>query len=147
MAARFRFRLEKVLELKIQKENEHMITHSKILNKKIKIESDIDNLENTYNEYLKLQNNETDILNKKLTYNYTNFLYQSVLSLKEELKGVEVEYEESLNILTGLQLERRALEKLKEKHYQKYIAQMDALEDDLNDEFATQAYFKNLKNN
>ena len=37
MAARFRFRLEKVLELKIQKENEHMITHSKILNKKIKI--------------------------------------------------------------------------------------------------------------
>lgn len=147
MAARFRFRLEKVLELKIQKENEHMITHSKILNKKIKIESDIDNLENTYNEYLKLQNNETDILNKKLTYNYTNFLYQSVLSLKEELKGIEVEYEESLSVLTGLQLERKALEKLKEKHYQKYIAQLDALEDDLNDEFATQAYFKNLKNN
>lgn len=124
-----------------------MITHSKILNKKIKIESDIDNLENTYNEYLKLQNNETDILNKKLTYNYTNFLYQSVLSLKEELKGIEVEYEESLSVLTGLQLERKALEKLKEKHYQKYIAQLDALEDDLNDEFATQAYFKNLKNN
>lgn len=147
MAARFRFRLEKVLELKIQKENEHMITHSKILNKKIKIESDINNLENTYNEYLKLQNNETDILNKKLTYNYTNFLYQSVLSLKEELKGIEVEYEESLSVLTGLQLERKALEKLKEKHYQKYIAQLDALEDDLNDEFATQAYFKNLKNN
>ena len=147
MAARFKFRLEKVLELKIQKENEHMITHSKILNKKIKIESDIDNLENTYNEYLKLQNNETDILNKKLTYNYTNFLYQSVLSLKEELKGVEVEYEKSLSVLTGLQLERKALEKLKEKHYQKYIAQLDALEDDLNDEFATQAYFKNLKNN
>lgn len=147
MATRFKFRLEKVLELKIQKENEHMITHSKILNKKIKIESDIDNLENTYNEYLKLQNNETDILNKKLTYNYTNFLYQSVLSLKEELKGVEVEYEKSLSVLTGLQLERKALEKLKEKHYQKYIAQLDALEDDLNDEFATQAYFKNLKNN
>ena len=143
MATRFKFRLEKVLELKIQKENEHMITHSKILNKKIKIESDIDNLENTYNEYLKLQNNETDILNKKLTYNYTNFLYQSVLSLKEELKGVEVEYEKSLSVLTGLQLERKALEKLKEKHYQKYIAQLDALEDDLNDEFATQAYFKN----
>ena len=147
MAARFKFRLEKVLELKIQKENEHMITHSKILNKKIKIESDIDNLENTYNDYIKLQNNETDILNKKLTYNYTNFLYQSVLSLKEELKGVEVEYEKSLSVLTGLQLERKALEKLKEKHYQKYIAQLDALEDDLNDEFATQAYFKNLKNN
>lgn len=147
MVAQFKFKLEKVLELKIQKENEYMIIHSKILNRKIKIETEIENLENKYKEYLNTQQEETDILKKKITYNYTSSLYRSVLLLKEELENIEDEYQKSLTILTNLQVERKALEKLKEKHYKKYLRDLETSEDDLNDEFATQTYFKNLKNN
>lgn len=142
----FKFRLEKVLDLKIKKENEHMISHSKIINEKILIEKDIENLELQYETYSELQHTEEDSFKRKVAYNYMNSIFQTIQIKKDLLQVIEQRYKESLSVLLVLQSERKALESLKEKQYQKFLEELELEEEILNDEFSTQAYFRSLQN-
>lgn len=142
----FKFRLEKVLDLKIKKENEHMISHSRIVNEKISIEKDIKNLEFQYETYSALQHTEEDSFKRKIAYNYMNSIFQTIQIKKELLQVIEQRYKESLSKLLVLQSERKALEGLKEKQYQKFLEELELEEEALNDEFSTQAYFRSLQN-
>lgn len=146
MDTRFKFRLEKVLDIKIQRENEHMISHSKILNEKVKVENEIRNLESQYDKYSELQYSESDTLKKKIAYNYMNSLFQTIQSYKEKLKEIEQEYIKSREKLISLQSERKSLERLKEKQYQKFLEILEEEENASNDEFSIQAYFRNSEN-
>ena len=145
MDARFKFRLEKVLEIKIQRENEHMISHSKILNEKNKVENEIKNLESQYDKYSEIQYLESDTLKKKIAYNYMNSLFQTIQRYREELEEIEKRYAESRDILITLQSERKSLDRLKEKQYCKFLEELEEEENILNDEFSIQAYFRNSK--
>lgn len=145
MDARFKFRLEKVLEIKIQRENEHMISHSKILNEKNKVENEIKNLESQYDKYSEIQYSESDTLKKKIAYNYMNSLFQTIQRYREELEEIEKRYAESRDILITLQSERKSLDRLKEKQYCKFLEELEEEENILNDEFSIQAYFRNSK--
>lgn len=142
----FKFRLEKVLEIKLKKENEHMIYHSKIIHEKATVEKDIENLQLQYERYSEMHYMEEDITKKKIAYNYMTSLFQTIQIKKDLLAEIEVRYKESLNMLVFLQSERKALEGLKEKQYQKFLEELELEEEALNDEFATQAYFRNLQN-
>lgn len=145
MSTEFKFRLEKVLEIKIRKENEHMIYHSKIINQKKKIEDEIEKLEIQYDKYSKAQYLESDALSKKIAYNYMNSLFQTIQGYRVELEDVEKLYVESKNKLISLQAERKSLEKLKAKQYQKFLEELYEKENIENDEFAIQSYFRNLE--
>lgn len=146
MEHQFKFRLEKVLEIKLRKENEHLVYHSKVLNEKASLEKDIENLEQQYETYSVMQYSEEDSFKRKIAYNYMSSLYQTIQIKKDMLIKAEERYRESLNQLKVLQSERKALEGLKEKQYQKFLEELELEEDALNDEFSTQAYFRSLQN-
>lgn len=142
----FKFRLEKVLEIKLREENEHMISHSKIMNEKIALEKDIQNLELQYETYSEMQHFEEDSFKRKIAYNYVNSLFQTIQIKKDMLEKVEERYKESFSQLMVLQSERKALERLKEKQYQLFLKELELEEETLNDEFSVQAYFRALEN-
>lgn len=145
MEAIFKFRLQKVLDIKLQAENEYMIVHSKILREKTFIENEIKNLESQYDMYSQMQYQDTSTLNKKIAYNYMNSLFQSIQGYKDLLVDVEKRYKESTKKLVALQSERKSLEKLKEKQYQKFLEELEEEEAMQNDEFAIQSYFRSLQ--
>ena len=65
----FKFRLQKVLDLKVKDEEEIKMEFAKIQQKKIDIETNLENLESNYSKYSISKNNDS-IQNQKITINY-----------------------------------------------------------------------------
>lgn len=116
----FKFRLQKVLDLKIKDEEEIKMEFAKIQQKKIDIETNLENLESNYSKYSISKNNDS-IQNQKITINYLLALNNSIMDLSEELDKSTNELEKARKQLISKQIERKSLEKLKEKNMDSII--------------------------
>ncbi|HBE9438435.1 flagellar protein [Clostridioides difficile] len=138
----FKFRLQKVLDLKIRDEEEIKMEFAKIQQKKIDIETNLENLENNYSKY-SISKNSDSIQNQKITINYLLALNNSIMDLSEELDKSTNELEKARKQLISKQIERKSLEKLKEKKYGQYYKEEHLKEQNTNDEFASMSYLRN----
>ncbi|HBE8664710.1 TPA: flagellar export protein FliJ [Clostridioides difficile] len=138
----FKFRLQKVLGLKIKDEEEIKMEFAKIQQKKIDIESNLENLESNYSKYSISKNNDS-VQNQKITINYLLALNNSIMDLSEELDKSTNELEKARKQLISKQIERKSLEKLKEKKYGQYYKEEQLKEQSTNDEFASMSYLRN----
>ncbi|MFN1877723.1 flagellar export protein FliJ [Clostridioides difficile] len=78
------------------------------------IETNLENLESNYSKYSISKNNDS-IQNQKITINYLLALNNSIMDLSEELDKSTNELEKARKQLISKQIERKSLEKLKEK--------------------------------
>ncbi|AXU70341.1 TPA: flagellar export protein FliJ [Clostridioides difficile] len=138
----FKFRLQKVLDLKVKDEEEIKMEFAKIQQKKIDIETNLENLESNYSKYSIIKNNDS-IQNQKITINYLLALNNSIMDLSEELDKSTNELEKARKQLISKQIERKSLEKLKEKKYGQYYKEENLKEQNTNDEFASMSYLRN----
>ncbi|HDN2426673.1 TPA: flagellar export protein FliJ, partial [Clostridioides difficile] len=138
----FKFRLQKVLDLKIKDEEEIKMEFAKIQQKKIDIETNLENLESNYSKYSISKNNDS-VQNQKITINYLLALNNSIMDLSEELDKSTNELEKARKQLISKQIERKSLEKLKEKKYGQYYKEEQLKEQSTNDEFASMSYLRN----
>ncbi|MDX5655396.1 flagellar export protein FliJ [Clostridioides difficile] len=138
----FKFRLQKVLDLKIKDEEEIKMEFAKIKQKKIDIETNLENLESKYSKYSISKNND-NVQNQKITINYLLALNNSIMDLSEELDKSTNELEKARKQLISKQIERKSLEKLKEKKYGQYYKEEQLKEQSTNDEFASMSYLRN----
>ena len=138
----FKFRLQKVLDLKIKDEEEIKMEFAKIQQKKIDIETNLENLESNYSKYSIGKNNDS-VQNQKITINYLLALNNSIMDLSEELDKSTNELEKARKQLISKQIERKSLEKLKEKKYGQYYKEENLKEQNTNDEFASMSYLRN----
>ncbi|PBH71794.1 flagellar export protein FliJ [Clostridioides difficile] len=138
----FKFRLQKVLDLKVKDEEEIKMEFAKIQQKKIDIETILENLESNYSKYSISKNNDS-IQNQKITINYLLALNNSIMDLSEELDKSTNELEKARKQLISKQIERKSLEKLKEKKYGQYYKEENLKEQNTNDEFASMSYLRN----
>ena len=138
----FKFRLQKVLDLKVKDEEEIKMEFAKIQQKKIDIETNLENLESNYSKYSISKNNDS-IQNQKITINYLLALNNSIMDLSEELDKSTNEHEKARKQLISKQIERKSLEKLKEKKYGQYYKEENLKEQNTNDEFASMSYLRN----
>ncbi|NJA36138.1 flagellar export protein FliJ [Clostridioides difficile] len=138
----FKFRLQKVLDLKVKDEEEIKMEFAKIQQKKIDIETNLENLESNYSKYSISKNNDS-IQNQKITINYLLALNKSIMDLSEELDKSTNELEKARKQLISKQIERKSLEKLKEKKYGQYYKEENLKEQNTNDEFASMSYLRN----
>lgn len=116
----FKFRLQKVLDLKIKDEEEIKMEFAKIQQKKIDIETNLENLESNYSKYSIGKNNDS-VQNQKITINYLLALNNSIMDLSEKLDKSTNELEKARKQLISKQIERKSLEKLKEKNMDSII--------------------------
>ncbi|MFN1871622.1 flagellar export protein FliJ [Clostridioides difficile] len=89
-------------------------------NKKIDIETNLENLESNYSKYSISKNND-NVQNQKITINYLLALNNSIMDLSEELDKSTNELEKARKQLISKQIERKSLEKLKEKNMDSII--------------------------
>ena len=138
---KFKFRLQKVLDVKLRNEEESKIEHAKALKAKVEVQNELDYLRSKYKQYSDMQNVE-DIVQRKIIANYLNSLH---LSIEETVKILEEKQKilnEKQKDLIQKQVERKSLEKLKEKDLISFNKELELKEQLQNDEYALQSYMR-----
>lgn len=145
MAEKFKFGLDKLLEIRAEKEDESKRLFTESQRVKKNIEEKLDDLKDNYNRYKGIKANE-DIVYQKLKRYYLQGLQGGIKSTEIELVEKNKEVEVRRNDLRNKQMERKTVQTLKEKKYDKYVKEQNRIEQINIDELALYAYIRNQKN-
>lgn len=137
-----KFRLQKLLDIKIKDEEESKILYTQAQNKKRNVEENLRNLENNYTKYSDISKAK-DIVSQKITFNYLSSLMQSIKATNEQLIEEEKNVNKAKEDLLEKQIKRKSLEKLKENTLERIRKEEERIEQITNDEFALYAYMRN----
>lgn len=142
---KFKFKLEKLLDINIKEEDESKLKYTQAQNEKRIVEKNLERLEENYKKYSDITR-ANDIISQKVTINYLSTLTQSIKLTDEKLKEEEKKVIEAQNDLIEKQIKRKSLEILKEKEMERMKKEEERIEQIRNDEFALYAYIRNNVN-
>lgn len=144
MSKGFVFRLQKVLDIREEKEEEskRFFRESQKALNEAKIE--LSNMESNASKYKGIKPNE-DVVYQKIKRTYLKALELGIKEKKREVIDKKEEVEYRRNDLLNKQIDRKTVEKLKEKEREAFFKEIDRVEQINNDEFALYAYMRNLK--
>ena len=142
MAQRFKFGLDKLLEIREEKEEESKRLFTESQREKKKIEEKLDELNKNYHKYKGIDPNE-DIVYQKLKRYYLQGVQSGIKSNEKELVIKNQEVDKRRRDLTVKQMERKTVQTLKDKKYENYIKEQDRVEQINLDELALYAYVRN----
>lgn len=137
----FKFKLQKVLDIKIRNEDESKIKYSKAQNEKRAVEKRLENLKTNYDKYSENKNYE-DTVSRKIVLNYLYHLSNTIEKNNEYLKNKDDLLKEARLDLVNKQIERKSLEKLKENKHKAFIKDEEYKEQIMNDEFGMYAFLR-----
>lgn len=141
MESRFNFGLQKLLDIRIEKEEESKRTFQTAQKEKIKAEERLETLQNSYDKYNYIEKNETVII-KKIKKNYLNALTITIDDAEKELENKETHLTKCREDLKNKQIDRKTVEIIKEKKYNEFINEQNLIEQKQNDEFALYAFIR-----
>ena len=144
MSQKYKFRLQKLLELREEKEEESKRLFSESQNNKIKTEKDLQELKDKYESYRGIKPGE-DVIYQKVKRNYLYAIDAGIKITEKELVIRQRELEKRRNDLKEKQIDRKTVATLKDKQYNSYVREQDRLEVIEIDEIALYAFMKNLK--
>lgn len=142
---KFKFKLEKLLDINIKEEDESKLKYTEAQNEKRIVERNLKSLEENYKKYSDITRTD-DVISQKITINYLSTLTQSIKLTDERLKEEEKKVIEAQNDLIEKQIKRKSLEILKEKELDRVRKEEERIEQITNDEFALYAYIRNNAN-
>lgn len=140
----FNFRLQRVLDIRYEKEEQSKIAFKEAQNAKSLVQEKLENLKEHYNKYSKF-NVECSSIERKIRQNYCNVLEFNINDTNEELEKKAEILEGKREELKNKQVERKTVEILKEKQEKAYIKEQSLIEQKANDEFALYAYIRRAK--
>ena len=140
----YKFNLQKLLDIRKDKEEQCKIQFQNAQKLKIDIENKLMNLKNSYRKY-NTEISKESIVNRKIRHQYLINVSQSIELTIEELKKREAEVEKVRVDLNQKQIERKTVETLREKDKSAFIREQNLLEQKANDEFALYGFIRNLK--
>lgn len=139
----FKFRLQKVLDIRVKNEDENKIKYSKAQSEKRAVEKELEDLKLSYNKYSESIHIE-DGVERSIVSNYLSFVSNMIEKTDNELHEKEVLVNEARLELLNSQIERKSIEKLKENKYKIHKKEADQKEQAINDEFGIYSYFRNV---
>lgn len=142
---KFKFKLEKLLDINIKEEDESKLKYTQAQNEKTIVEKNLERLEENYKKYSDITR-ANDVISQKVTINYLSTLTQSIKLTDEKLKEEEKKVIEAQNDLIEKQIKRKSLEILKDKEMERVKKEEERIEQFRNDEFALYAYIRNNVN-
>ena len=145
MAERFKFGLEKLLEIRREKEEESKRLFTESQREKKRIEERLQELKVSYQKYSGISPNE-DVVYQKLKRYYIQGVQSGMRSTEKDLAVKNQEIENRRKDLTSKQMERKTVQTLKEKKYSEYVKEQDRVEQINIDELALYAYVRNQNN-
>ena len=137
----FKFKLQKVLDIKIKNEDESKVKYSKVQNEKKVIERKLENLNTNYEKYSENIKFE-DTVSRKIVSNYLYSLLKTIEKTNEDLKDKNDLLNEVRSELLNKQIERKSLEKLKESKHKVFTKEEEHKEQMANDEFGMYAFLR-----
>lgn len=141
----FKFKLQKLLDIRINEEEESKLLYSQAQNKKNIVEKKLIELENSYKKYSDM-GIAKDTITQKITMNYLSHLNVSIKETLKELEEKEVELENAKKDFIDKRIKRRSLEVLKENQILEMQKEEERLEQISNDEFALYSYIRKTSN-
>ena len=141
----FKFKLQKLLDIRINEEEESKLLYSQAQNKKNIVEKKLIELENSYKKYSDMSIAK-DTITQKITMNYLSNLNVSIKETLKELEEKEVEVENAKKDFIDKRIKRRSLEVLKENQILEMQKEEERLEQISNDEFALYSYIRKTSN-
>lgn len=142
MGGKFKFSLDKLLDIRKEKEEESKRLFTESQREKRKVEEKLENLNNNYNKYKGITGNE-DVVYQKLKRYYVLGLQKGIKSAKDELITKNLEVDKRRRELINKQIERKTVETLREKKYNAFIKEQERVEQITLDELALYAYIRN----
>lgn len=141
MAQGYKFKLQKLLEIRETREEEKKIIFMEANREKLKVEQNLESLENNYYKYSTMDISSSTY-ERKIQQNYLNLLYSSIEATAVTLEEKTQELEEKRLDLVLAQVERKTVEILKEKQKKEFLEEQDRLEQLQNDEFALYGFVR-----
>lgn len=140
--AKYKFKLQKLLDIRIKEEDESKIAYGKAQNKKIAVENKLKQLQEDYNKYSDVTSYK-DIISQKIAFNYLTSLTRAIEETTTQLKIEENNLLKAKEDFINRQIKRKSLETLKENEIKKIQKEEERIEQINNDEFALYAYIRN----
>jgi len=146
--AKFNFRLEPVVSLKKQKENERKAALARAKDELAERQRKLINLCEHRDECEKALVNEllagsVDISRKVIFYAYLERLADEIAQQREQVTDAKRDVEEKRNLLLESSREKKTLEKLRERMWERYLKETRRLEQAMLDEVGGQMHSRN----
>ena len=144
MAQGYKFGLQKLLDIREEKEEESKRNFTESQRAKQITEDELNGLKNSYEKYKGIRPGE-DIIYQKVKRNYLLALETGIKDKEYELDLKKRELEFRRKDLKQKQIDRKTVATLKEKQFESFIREQNRIEQINNDEFALYGYMRNVK--
>ena len=141
---KYKFRLQKLLDMRIDREDESKVEFQKAQSERLKVKEKLDQLEEKYDEY-KNRPLPVSAMEQKITHIYINTLGLNIDETSRKLAVKEKIVSGKREELKQRQIDRKTVETLKDKGYRNFIKEQNKLEQKLNDELALHSFIRNLR--
>lgn len=141
MAQGYKFKLQKLLEIRETREEEKKIIFMEANRDKLKVQQTLESLESNYYKYSTMDISSSTY-ERKIQQNYLNLLYSSIEATVVTLEEKTQVLEEKRLDLVSAQVERKTVEILKEKLKREFLKEQDRIEQLQNDEFALYGFVR-----
>jgi len=143
--SKYKFKLQKLLDIRINEEEESKLLYSQAQNNKNIVENKLIELKNNYKKYSDISIAK-DTITQKITMNYLTHLNTHIKETTKELQAKELELEKAKKDFIDKRIKRRSLEVLKENQFLEMKKEEERLEQISNDEFALYSYIRKTSN-
>lgn len=137
----YKFRLQKLLDIRKEKEEESKRIFRQAQLEKEKTEAKLVQLKEDYNRYRQSSGQESLAI-RKMKNIFLNSLSTTISVTQKELQNNIIQLDEKREYLKQKQIERKTVETLKEKQYQTFLKEQQLLEQKVNDEFALYGFIR-----
>ena len=141
----FKFKLQKLLDIRVNEEEESKLFYSKAQNQKNIVENKLHELENNYKKYSDISRAK-DTISQKITMNYLSYLNTTIKDTEKELEAKKIELEKAKKDFIDKRIKRRSLEVLKENKILEIKKEEERLEQISNYVFALYGYIRKTSN-
>lgn len=138
----FKFRLQKVLDIRKNKEEDSIIKFKEAQKEKNQTQQKLNNLNDEYKRN-NILNQSENIIEKKIRLFYLEALDKNITDTNKELNNKIKNLEEKRQDLKQRQIERKTVEILRDKQKEAFIKEQNFIEQKANDEFALYGYIRN----
>ena len=142
MADVYKFRLQKLLDIRKDIEDKSKIVFKEAQREKSRVEEELNTLKGKYKSHRNIDCYES-IIQQKMKQNYLNALNLAIDETSVTLVDKEEILEQKRCELKQCQVEKKTVEILKENQKTAFFKEQNQIEQKTNDEFALYAYIRN----
>ncbi|MEG0772975.1 flagellar export protein FliJ [Clostridium sp.] len=145
MALGYKFKLQKLLEIREHEEENKKIQFMKANSEKQNIEKTLENLEDNYLKYSSMDVSLAPTFQRKIQQNYLSLLNSTIEATTTTLEELSKILENKRQDLVLAQVNRKTVEILKEKKKSQFLQEQDRIEQLQNDEFALYGFIRQTR--